>query len=112
MLSPQLEAGIRWDNLRGRGQVVCQMEGYGRQRRDFMYEGGGRISQGCAGVVSVPWVLGLVRSRVPVEVEEEIRLRGNLPTRHQGGTVGREGGTGFREVCSGRVYLRRGADEP
>jgi len=71
-----------------------------------MYKGGGRIGQSCDGVVSVPGILCLVRSRTPIEVEEEIRLRGDLPMRHQGGTVGRESGNGFREACRGRVYLR------
>jgi len=47
-----------------------------------MYEGGGRIGQSCDRVVTVPRVLGLIRSSTPVEVEEEIRLGGNLPTRH------------------------------
>jgi len=61
--------------------------------------------------MSVPRVLGLVRSRTPVEVEKEIRLGVNLPTRYQGGTVGRECGDGLREGCCGGVYFRRGADE-
>ena len=52
-----------------------------------MYERDSRVSQGCDGVVSVPWVLELVRSRTPVEVEEEIRLGGNLPMRYQCGAV-------------------------
>ena len=77
-----------------------------------MNEGDGRVSQSCDGVVSVPRVPELVRSRAPVEVEEEIRLGGNCPTRYQGGAMWREGGEGFRETCCGRVYLRRGADEP
>ena len=81
-------------------------------RRDVMYEGGSRVRQSCDSVVSIPWVLGLVRSRTPVEVEEEIWLGGNLPMRHQMGTVGREGGDGFREASGGRVYLWWGADEP
>ena len=62
--------------------------------------------------MSVPWILGLVLSRTPVEVEEEIRLRSNFPALYQGGTVGREVGNGLREVCRGGVYLRRRADEP
>jgi len=70
------------------------------------------VSQSCDGVVSVPRVLGLVRIRTPVEVEEKIRLGGNFSTCHQSGTVGREGGDGPRETCRGRVYLRGGADEP
>ena len=45
-----------------------------------MYKGDGRTGQGCDGVMSIPWVLGLVRSGTPVEVEEEIGLGGNLPT--------------------------------
>ena len=77
-----------------------------------MHKGDSRISQSCDGVVSVPRVLGVVRSRTAVEVEEEIRLRCNLPTCYQGGTVGQEGGNGLRETCRSRVYLRRGADEP
>jgi len=103
---------MRRDNPGDRGQVVCEVEGDGRQRSDLMYQGGGGVGQSCDGVVSVPWILGLVRSRTPVEVEEEIGLRSNFPARYQGGTVGREGGNGLREACRGRVYLRRGADEP
>jgi len=87
------------------------MEGDGWQRRDVVYEGDGRISQSCDGIVSVPRVPGLVRGRTPVEVEEEIRLGGNLPTRQHGGVVGRESGDGLRETCCGGVYLRGGADE-
>ena len=82
------------------------MEGDGRQCRYVMYERGGHTSPGCDGVVWVPRVLGLVRSRTPVEVEEEIRLGGNLAPRHQRGTVGREGGDGIIEACRGWVYLR------
>ena len=77
-----------------------------------MYEGAGCVSQSRDGVVSLPRVLGLVRSRTPVEVEEEIRLGGNFPTRYQGGTVGREGGDGPREACCGRAYLQGGAEKP
>ena len=77
-----------------------------------MYEWDGCVSQSRDGVVPVPWVLGLVRSRTPVEVKEEIRLGGNFPTRYQGGTVGGDGGNRLREACRSRVYLRRGADEP
>jgi len=44
--------------------------------------------------VSVPRVLDSVQSTTPIEVEEEVRLGGDLPRRHQGGTVGREGGNG------------------
>jgi len=76
-----------------------------------VYKRGGRVSQGCDGVVSVPWVLGLVRCRAPVKVEEQVRLGGDLPMCRQGGTVLGEGGNGFREACRGRIYLRRGADE-
>jgi len=75
-------------------------------------EGDGRVSQGCDGVVSVPWILGLVRSGAPVEVEDEVRLGGNFPARYRSGTVGREGWDRLRETCCGRVYLWRGADEP
>jgi len=88
------------------------VEGDGRQRQDVVYEGDGHVSQSCDGVVLVPWVLGIVRGRTPVEVEEQIRLGGNFPTHYQGGTVGREDGDGLREACCGRVYLRGGADEP
>ena len=68
------------------------MEGDGWQGDHVVYEGDGRVSQGCDWVVSVPRVLELVRSRTPVEVEEDIRLGGNFPTRYQGGAVWREGG--------------------
>jgi len=88
LLSPHLEAGVRWDNSWDWGQVVCQMERDGRERRDVLYEGGRGVSQSCDGVVTVPWILGLVWSRTPVEAEDEIRLRGNLPPRYQGGAVG------------------------
>jgi len=88
------------------------VEGDGWQYQDVVYEEGGRVSQCCDGVVSVPWVLGLVRGGTPVEVQKEVGLGGNFPTRYQSGTVGREGGDGLREACSGRVYLRGGADEP
>ena len=112
LFSSQLEASIGGDYPRHWGQVVCQVEGDGWQHSDVVYEGDSRISQSRDGVVPVPWVLGLVRGRRPVEVEEEIRLGGNFPTRHKGGTVGCEGGDGFREACCGRVNLRGGADEP
>jgi len=36
LFSPQLEAGIRRDNPWDRGQVVCEVEGDGRQGRDVM----------------------------------------------------------------------------
>jgi len=88
------------------------VEGDGWQRRDVVYEGDGRVSQSCDSVVSVPQVLVLVRSRTPVEVEEEIRFGGNLPSCYQGGMVGGEGGNRLGEACRSRVYLRRGADEP
>jgi len=57
------------------------VEGDGWQGGHVVYEGDSRVSQGCNGVVSVPRVLELVRSRTPVEVEEEIRLGGNFPMR-------------------------------
>jgi len=47
-----------------------------------VYEGDGRVSQGCDCVGSVPCILGLVRSRVPVKVEEEVRLGGNFAARY------------------------------
>ena len=96
LFSPWLEASIGGDNPRDWGQVVYQVEGDGWQRRDVVNEGDGHVSQSCDGVVSVPRVPGIVRGRMPVEVEEEMRLRGNFPTRYQGGTVGREGGDGLR----------------
>jgi len=77
-----------------------------------MYERGGHVSQGGDGVVSVPWVLDFVRSRAPIEVEQEVRLGSDLPTRHQDGTVGREGRNGNRKACRGRSYLRRRTYEP
>jgi len=61
--------------------------------------------------VSVPRVLDLVQSRTPVEVEEMKLLGGNIPTRYQSGTVGREGGDLFMVAHCGRIYFRRGADE-
>jgi len=88
------------------------VEGDGRQCREVVYEGDGCVPQSCDGIVSVSWVLGLVRGRTPVEVEEEIGLGGNLPTRQQGGTVGREGQNAFRAACRGRVYLWGRAEEP
>ena len=84
----------------------------GWQSNYVIYEGGGRISQGCDGVVTVSRVLGFVRSRTPVEVEKEVRLGEDLPTRYQGGTVGGEGGDGLGEVSRGRVYFWGGADKP
>ena len=77
-----------------------------------MYEGDGPVGQSCDGIEPVSGVLGLVRGRTPVEVEEEIGLGGNVATRNQGGTEGREGGDGFREACRGRVNFRGGVDEP
>ena len=77
-----------------------------------MYEGDDRVSQSCDGVMSVPRVIVLVRSRTPVEVEEELRLAGNLPTHYQGVMVGGEGGNRLRETCRSRIYFRRGANEP
>jgi len=82
LLSPQLEAGMRWNYPGNWRKVVCQVEGDGWQRRDVMYEGGGHVGHSCDGVVSVARVIGLVRSRTSVEVEKEIRLGGNLATRH------------------------------
>jgi len=76
-----------------------------------VYEVEGHVSQSRDGVVSVSRVLGLVRSRTPVEVEEAIRLGGNFPTRSQVGTVGRECGEGLWEACCGGAYLQRGADD-
>jgi len=77
-----------------------------------MYEEDGRVGQSCNGVMSVLWVLSLLRSRTPVEVEEEIGLGGNFPMHYHGSRVGREGRDGLREVSYGRVYLWRRADEP
>jgi len=50
------------------------VEGDGWQGDHIVYEGGGHVSQGCDGIVMVPRVLDLVRSRAPVEVKEEVRL--------------------------------------
>ena len=88
------------------------MEGDEWQGDHILYERGGRVSQGCDGVVLVPRVLELVRRRTPVEVNEDIGLGGNLPTRYQGGGVWREGGEALREACWGSVYLWRRADDP
>ena len=101
LLSPPFEACIRWDNPGYRGQVFCQVEGDGRYGDHFVYEGNSRVSESCDGVVSVPRVPGRVWSRTPVEVEEEIRLRGYFRTRYQGGTVRQEAGDGLREACCG-----------
>jgi len=92
LFGPHLEAGIRWNNPRDWGQVICQVEGNGWQRSNVVYERGGRVSQGRDGVVSVPWVLGLVGCRTLVKVEEKVRLGGDLPTCCQGGAVRGEGG--------------------
>jgi len=70
-----------------------------------MYEGDGHVSQSRDGIVPVPWVPDLVRGRTPVEVEEEIRLGGDLPTRYQGGTVGREGRDGGHNPCSSSYFI-------
>jgi len=88
------------------------MKGDGWQSNHVVNEGGGCVSQSCDGIVSVPWVFGLVRSGTPVEVEKEIGLGGNLPARQQEGTVGREGWDGLVEACGGRIYLQGGADKP
>jgi len=77
-----------------------------------MHEWDGHISQSRDGVEPVSRVLGLVRSRPPLEVEEKVRLGGNFPKRYRGGAVGREGGDRFRKACCGRVYLRGGTYEP
>ena len=53
-----------------------------------MHEWDGRISQSCDGVVSVSRVLGFVRGRTPFEVEEKVRLGGDLPTCYRGSAVG------------------------
>jgi len=62
--------------------------------------------------VFVSRVPGLVRTRKPVEVEEEVGLRGYFPTGYQGCTMQRECGDRLREAGCGWVYLRGGADEP
>jgi len=41
-----------------------------------VYEREGHVSQSCDCVVSVSWVLGLVPSGRPVDVEEEIQVVG------------------------------------
>jgi len=87
------------------------VEGDACQRSGVVHDGESLVSQSRDGLVSVPRALGLVRIRMPVKVEKEIRLGGNFPTRHQGGTVGRECRDGVRESCCGGVYLRGGADE-
>jgi len=46
-----------------------------------VHEGDSRVSQSRNGIVSVSWVLGLVGSGTPIEVENEIRLRSNHSTR-------------------------------
>jgi len=53
-----------------------------------MDEGDGSVSQSCDGVLSVSLVLDLVRGGAPIEIEEQVRLGSNLPTRYQGGAVG------------------------
>jgi len=47
-----------------------------------------RVSQGSDGVMSLPRIPGLVHSRTPVEIEEEVRLGGNLSMRYHRGVVG------------------------
>jgi len=64
------------------------VEGDGWQGNHVVYKGGGHVSQGRDGVVSVSLVPGFVWNGTPIEVEEEIRLGGNLSPCHQGGTVG------------------------
>jgi len=54
----------------------------------MVYEGDGRSSESCNSVVPLPWVLGLVRCGMPVEVEEEIKLKGNLSSWQQKGAIG------------------------
>jgi len=87
------------------------VEGDEWQRRGVVHEGDGSVGQSRDGVVSLPRVPGLVRSRAPGEVEEEIRLEGNFPTHYQGGGVGRECREGPRKPCCGGVYLWGGPDE-
>ena len=47
-----------------------------------------RVSQSGDGIMPVPRIPDLVHSGTPVEMEDEIRLGGNLATRYQRGTVG------------------------
>jgi len=54
------------------------MEGDGWQSDHIVDQRGGRLSQSCNGIVSVPRNPGLVHSGMPIEIEEEIRLRGDL----------------------------------
>jgi len=72
----------------------------------------GHVSQSSDVLVSVPRIPDIFRSGTPVEIEEEIRLGGNLPTHYHAGMVGGERGDGFREARRGRVYLRGGTDKP
>jgi len=43
LLGSHFEARIWWDNPRDRGQVVCHVEGDGRQSDHIMDEGDGRV---------------------------------------------------------------------
>jgi len=52
------------------GQVVHQMEGDRWQGNHVVYEGDSHVSRSFDCVVSVPWVLGLIWSAIPIEVEE------------------------------------------
>ena len=84
----QFEARVRWDNPRDRGQVVRQVEGDRRQSDHIVDERDGCVSQSGDGIVPVPKIPGLVCSGRSIEIEDEIRLGGNLSTRYQRGTIG------------------------
>jgi len=71
----------------GQGVVVCQVEGDRRQSDHIVDERDGCVGQSIAGIVPVSRIPGLVQIRTPIEVEEEIRLGGNLSTRHKRGMV-------------------------
>ena len=69
-------------------KVVHQVDEHGWQSDYIVDERGGCVSQSCDDIMPVPRILGLVGSGTPIEVEQEIRLAGNLPMRYQGGPVG------------------------
>jgi len=58
------------------------VEGDGRQSDHIVDKGDSHVSQGGDGVVSVSQIPDLICGGVPVEIEKEIGLGGNLLTRY------------------------------